>query len=264
MIVVDPWHWLHPDGSLPDEPTRLRARALTMAQCIEYGGPLPVHAGRETLIRCRRRPQGRPCSGLLWVAKTPAGEIHAFCPSCGSDEYLIHNWEQTRWANGPTAALPLSELGAVQESEEPGSPGSGGIDTVLAAADTPTLHQRIATALHMLKAPVQVATVFEIIDRAEQPSEVISAVMQHADVSNVLLVREFLQILTDAWQVKQQGRRLAMPWAHQESSLAGIALEQGGSLAAPPVQTVFERHPSREGRCPCGSGRPRHRCCLLN
>lgn len=268
MIVVDPWHWLHPDGSLPEAPQRLRARALTVAQCIEYGGPLPVHSGRETLIRCRRRPKGRACSGFLWVVKTQAQEIHAFCPTCGTDEYLIHNWEQTPWAAGPMDALPLDEMTSADIGDEMGSHGFGsGVFTDASGAapslDMPTLHQRIATALHMLKAPVQVSTVLEMIDRAEQPSEVISSVMQHADVSDVLLVREFLQILMDAWHLKQQGRRVGS-MVDGRAVVGGGALEEVSAHAIAPVFDSFDNHVSLERVCPCGSGKPQVRCCLLN
>jgi hypothetical protein len=34
VTVVNPWHWLNADGSLPLEP-RLRKRVARVAQCIE-------------------------------------------------------------------------------------------------------------------------------------------------------------------------------------------------------------------------------------
>ncbi len=49
MLVVDPWHWLTQDGSLPFDQPRLLPKALRVAQVIEYGGTLAHGEMRETL-----------------------------------------------------------------------------------------------------------------------------------------------------------------------------------------------------------------------
>jgi hypothetical protein len=61
VLVVDAWHWLNEDGSLPADNPRLYRRVLRVARIIEYGGPLKANETRETLIECKRRPQGKPC-----------------------------------------------------------------------------------------------------------------------------------------------------------------------------------------------------------
>jgi hypothetical protein len=71
MLVVDPWHWLNRDGSLPYDQPRLFRKALRVAQVIEYGGTLARGELRETLLQCARRPARKQCPGLLWVTKTP-------------------------------------------------------------------------------------------------------------------------------------------------------------------------------------------------
>jgi hypothetical protein len=101
MLVVDPWHWLHPDGTFPIEHPGLYRRILRVAQLIEAGGPLPVRHVRETLLLCSKRPRGKPFAGLVWVAKTPEDAIHAYCLVCRNDEAMIHNWQTTDWADGP-------------------------------------------------------------------------------------------------------------------------------------------------------------------
>lgn len=101
MLVVDPWHWLDDDGHVPTHDARLRKRILRILQFIEYGGPLGVHEARETLIECAQRQARKPCSGLMWVMKTPEERIIAYCSSCDHDEALIHNWRETEWAAGP-------------------------------------------------------------------------------------------------------------------------------------------------------------------
>jgi len=99
LTIVNPWHWLTEDGDFPPSP-RLRRLALRVAQCIEYGGPLPHEHGRETLIPCRFRPQRKPCPGLLWVVKLPDDAILACCDTCRAEEFLIHDWHDTLWAEG--------------------------------------------------------------------------------------------------------------------------------------------------------------------
>ena len=61
--------------------------------------PVPIDPG--TLLPCRKRPGGKPCLGLMWVAKTAEDDIHAFCLCCHTDEAMIHNWQETEWAEGP-------------------------------------------------------------------------------------------------------------------------------------------------------------------
>lgn len=83
MLVVDPWHWLQPDGSLPEE-SRLRTRTLRVVRLIEAGGPLPRHTAREALVECEKRPGGRPCRALLVVTKLEYDSILTACRSARS------------------------------------------------------------------------------------------------------------------------------------------------------------------------------------
>lgn len=107
-LVVDPWHWLEPDGSLPT--SRLRRQALRVARLIEYGADLEPGEFRPTLVECRRRPGGRPCSGFVVVGKLPDGEIESGCPVCGGVDTLIHNWEDTFWGLGFPPPLRAPDL----------------------------------------------------------------------------------------------------------------------------------------------------------
>lgn len=110
MLIVDPWHWLTKDGSLPDAPPRLRRNALMVARLIEYGGPLEAGQCRETLVECGRRPKHRPCCGMLWVTKTDRDAILAFCLVCKSDQVVISNWQETEWAKGPMEPVRLEDF----------------------------------------------------------------------------------------------------------------------------------------------------------
>jgi hypothetical protein len=107
MLVVDPWHWLQKDGSLPTSNPRLRKLALRVAQFIEAAATLPKLSTRETLLPCSKRPSGKPCLGLMWVVKTEDDAILARCLVCGNDEALVHNWQETDWAEGPMEPAPV-------------------------------------------------------------------------------------------------------------------------------------------------------------
>ena len=107
--VVDAEHFL-PDGDLPDD-ARVRRHALRIARFIEYAGSLQPGQTRETLIECAYRPKHKPCSGLLWVVKTPEERIEVHCPACQTLQYIISNWQETLWAEGPMEPLGPSDHG---------------------------------------------------------------------------------------------------------------------------------------------------------
>jgi hypothetical protein len=108
MLVVDPWHWLCEDGSIPTERSTLRKNVLRVARLIEYGGPLRKLEGRETLVECTGKFDKKPCPGFLWVVKNPEDHIHAFCTVCKRDDTLISNWHETEWAKVPMEPFDLS------------------------------------------------------------------------------------------------------------------------------------------------------------
>lgn len=112
LLVVDPWHWLEPDGSLPSSNPRLRRQALRVARLIEYGAELEPGEIRLTLVECRRRPGGRPCPGFLAVGKFSDGELEAGCVTCGEPDTRIHNWEDTIWGLGVPPPLPSAGFGS--------------------------------------------------------------------------------------------------------------------------------------------------------
>jgi hypothetical protein len=104
VLVVDIRHWLLPNG---DPHPRLRRQVLRIARLIEYGGQLEVGYTRETLIECSRRPNRAPCPGLLWVFKIQDGTIEATCMICKNERIHISGWQETEWADGPMAPVPV-------------------------------------------------------------------------------------------------------------------------------------------------------------
>ena len=108
MLVVDPWHWLTKEGDLPIENPRLYRRILRVAPFIEYGGTLEKNETRETLVECKRRPKGKSCLGLMWVVKTDDDAIFAHCLICNTAEAVIHNWQETEWADGMMESVSVT------------------------------------------------------------------------------------------------------------------------------------------------------------
>lgn len=104
-LIVDPWHWLTPDGKIPEGNPHLRRNMLKVARVIEYAADLEKNEGRETLIECAKRPNRQPCSGLLWVLKTSDDTLVSFCPVCRTEHMIVHNWQSTIWAEG--LAMPV-------------------------------------------------------------------------------------------------------------------------------------------------------------
>jgi len=107
MLIVDMRDWIDDRGEIPLEPARFRRSALRLAQLIEYGGPLKVDETRETLVQCTKRPQRKPCPGLMWVVKEPDNRIYAYCVACRQDEVVISGWGETIWAEGMMEPVPL-------------------------------------------------------------------------------------------------------------------------------------------------------------
>ena len=100
--VINIQHWLDERGA-PAAPVRRQARRV--ARLIEYAGPLEVGYTRATLVECSRRVDRRPCLGLLWVGKSNAATIEAFCLDCQREHLVISGWETTVWAAGPMEPL---------------------------------------------------------------------------------------------------------------------------------------------------------------
>lgn len=103
-LIVNPWHWLTPDGEIPQHIPDLRRNILRVARVIEYGALLASGEFRDTLIECTKRPAGKQCPGLQVVMKNGDDSILAYCPICETDHILVHDWRGTKWAHGQPEA----------------------------------------------------------------------------------------------------------------------------------------------------------------
>ncbi|MDX2023470.1 MAG: SEC-C metal-binding domain-containing protein [Deltaproteobacteria bacterium] len=236
MIVVDPHDWIDPSGAFP-ESGPVRMRAIRVAQCIEYGGPLRHSEGRATLIPCRFRPEGVGCVGFLLVIKQPDDTILAMCDTCREEEFLIHHWHGMPWAAGPHPAVHLDETVAMDEDPptppEPYEPDE--IDTKLTAA-LKRMHwditsQEFRELLSTSRTPMDV---FQHLQRRLPPPPSAKA------------VQDFVPVLMEAWN------HTARP------ELDGLTPHEKANENAP----IHRQGPSRKGLCPCGSGKKFKRCCI--
>lgn len=106
MLIVDPWHWLEPDGELPANP-RLRRQVVAVPRVVEYGNRVPPGGHCETLIECKRRPSRRACSGLLVVQREFDDTLLAYCAECAAHVMAVHNWRGTRNLNDSEAHVAM-------------------------------------------------------------------------------------------------------------------------------------------------------------
>lgn len=109
MLVVDPWHWLDENGCFPADHPKLWPKLLRIAHFVDSGSDLQPKHGRETLLQCRKRSSGKACGAWMWVARTATGELLCYCPICGHEEMLIHNWDHTLWALNRTSSMEVLE-----------------------------------------------------------------------------------------------------------------------------------------------------------
>jgi hypothetical protein len=236
VITVNPRHWLNQDGSLPDEP-RLRKQALRVAQCVEYAGPLKRGHARETLIACRRKLDRKACPGLLWVLKQEDDAIHAYCVVCKSDEYLIYEWENTDWANGPMEAIDVATM-AREQGKQQRQP---------TADDRDALVHRALELVGSTLGPEQLKRLVRESDHPTAVTQAILASVRGAPQQSAL--ERLMPVVMDVWN------------STPRNELDGrSATEMAGS-----ARTTNMRSAPRAGRndpCPCGSGRKYKKCCI--
>jgi hypothetical protein len=91
--IVDLRHFLTPAGTLADAPSRARILGQYWTQIVAQGSAFD----ELPRLRCRRRPQRRPCAGILEIIPDADFDgMHWGCPVCG-DNGVIRGWQGTLW-----------------------------------------------------------------------------------------------------------------------------------------------------------------------
>jgi hypothetical protein len=96
-LIADLHHFLDDFGSIAPESGPARKLAEHLAAIVAESTAVLADIEGYQRQRCQRRPNRRPCPGLIdsWI--DPAtGAIYWECPSC-RDNGLISNWEGTMW-----------------------------------------------------------------------------------------------------------------------------------------------------------------------
>jgi hypothetical protein len=208
---------------------------LRVAQCIEYGGTLPRGHARETLIPCRRRPRKRRCAGLLWVLKQSDDAIHAFCSTCQADEFLIYEWEDTIWADGPMESINVAAAGEKQ-GERAREPRWGDLEVLL------------ERALKIIGSALSTDDVRRVIGESENPSSALKTILSGAKepIADSAMER-LIPVVMDLWN--------SLP----RTEFGGLSPDAVHQADVSSVAYI-----GRNAPCPCGSGEEYSRCCLAS
>lgn len=93
-FFVDLTHFLTADGGVPDRLPPVCAFMGAIAADVSTQPPGGIHA---LAVKCRRRPDHVPCTGLILAAvDAVTGIIDWCCPIC-DDHGCIANWQDTPW-----------------------------------------------------------------------------------------------------------------------------------------------------------------------
>lgn len=99
--VTDLTHFIDETGGLhhlltgPGRNLALHMTAIVATATTEGG------EGSAGEVRCRRRPNRRPCIGTIEYRLWPDERITWGCPECG-DNGVISNWQSTAWDMRPS------------------------------------------------------------------------------------------------------------------------------------------------------------------
>ena len=94
--ITDITHYLDDLGCMVPESGPVRRFAEYLVSIISMTShPAPVPVSLD--VRCRRRPNRKPCNGYIGGTLDPEADmIIWWCPECG-DHGSISNWQGTLW-----------------------------------------------------------------------------------------------------------------------------------------------------------------------
>lgn len=95
--MTDITHFLDEDGELILEPQEARRLAEYFAAIILMASYPDPEYPPEYLVKCRRRPNKKPCLEEIagWI-EPESDDIYWICPKC-NDKGRISNWRGTMW-----------------------------------------------------------------------------------------------------------------------------------------------------------------------
>jgi hypothetical protein len=94
--ITDLRHFLDEDGSRAEIPQPARILAEYFGRIVKAVTIRKEEFDLDTGIRCRRRPNRRPCPGEIVAFIDEEGAISWSCPVC-DDNGIISGWKGTSW-----------------------------------------------------------------------------------------------------------------------------------------------------------------------
>jgi hypothetical protein len=96
--ITDITDYLDERGALVSTPGPARRLAEHLGAIVVAVTREPFKSATASAVRCRRRPNRKPCLGHIRAALTLDGDMDIVweCPSCG-DNGRISNWHGTMW-----------------------------------------------------------------------------------------------------------------------------------------------------------------------
>lgn len=96
--IIDLTHYLDKQGAIVTAPAAARRLGEHFAAIVGAVTCNPCEAAAGSIVRCRRRPDRKPCPGQIRATITLDDRMDIVweCPSCG-DNGLISNWHGTMW-----------------------------------------------------------------------------------------------------------------------------------------------------------------------
>ena len=95
MWVINIQHWLDETNAAAVPQLRLKVKKL--AEIITYATSVAAGMPIDSIPKCWRRPQRKPCKGIIGIHLNEAtNQIHWYCNNCG-DEGVVTGWEGLIW-----------------------------------------------------------------------------------------------------------------------------------------------------------------------
>lgn len=90
-------HFMDSEGNLISEPEQAKTLAEYFAAIVFMATFPDVKYPPEYSVKCRRRPNQKPClEEIVGFIDPHTDDVAWMCPACG-DRGLINNWRHTMW-----------------------------------------------------------------------------------------------------------------------------------------------------------------------
>jgi hypothetical protein len=175
------------------------------------------------------------------VLKQDDDAIHAYCVACQTDEYLIYEWEDTEWANGPMEPVDVAALARERRKPQPAS-------SPRAKAASDELLQR---ALELVGSELKPEAIRRLVAESDHPTAVVRAVLASVrGAPQQASLERLMPVIMDVWN------------STPRAELKGRSPKQAAEVMRAPSTAPAPRV-GRNDPCPCRSGRKYKKCCLL-